>query len=487
MGFELGWEFVTLVKVASITFTGFVNYITSQYRRNCPTSRPFMDHKTFIKWWFGWASSMHIDFRDPCKWCGWDPPILAGDGTHVGFPKSRADVDPIEARQEIPPLQTPHRRLERCFLSVADHRAHLKYLSSKFLQRGVCQMPPSDEEAKTAALMNAFPANCQAALSILIQQQADNSQLISLAHVFKLLSYDSSLSSLLPSVAAPLLQSYLEGEIGKDDALRLLGQYSPELAQLIDSFSVPQLPMAINSLLRHILHRVHLIFTQAIAPEQINPIAGSYDPPRLGRFYYFRPDGQQVRIARPFTMDKKSGRNDEFDDHPVEGACTKKYVKVPPRGSTFLFVWLCPSHGHCYGAHVVHGGEGRKDPAFSLYTHKQTAPSVLFYDFGCSLDEYNLNRESGYFQNTRVYHDLFHSYNHVCSSVYKSVRLPNLRYCNTSICEQFNSYLQSIKCSARNMRQDHFMFFLQFFAHIWNGQKRDATERRLQHAVQAAV
>ena len=145
-------------------------------------------------------------------------------------------------------------------------------------------MPSPVEDAKTAALINAFPANCQAALYIPFQQQADNSQLISLACMLKLLSYDSSLSSLLPSVAAPLLQSLLKGEIEKDDALRLLGQYSPELAQLNDSFSIPQLPMAIHSLLQYILHRIHWIFTQAIAPEQINPVAGSYDPLQLGRF-----------------------------------------------------------------------------------------------------------------------------------------------------------------------------------------------------------
>ena len=225
----------------------------------------------------------------------------------------------------------------------------------------------------------------------------------------------------------------------------------------------------------------------APAAEPACPIPGSYDPPRLGRFYYFREDGQQVRVARPFTIDRKGGLNREHDDLPGDAACSKKYAKVPPRGSTFLFLWFCPSHGHCYGAHVVDGGEGRKDPAFSLYTHKQTAPSVLFYDFGCALDEYNLNRESGFFMNTKVYHDLFHSYNHVCSSVFKSSRIASLQHCNTSNCEQFNSYLQKIKASARNMSQEHFMFYLQFFIHIWNTNKRDTVERRLQHAVHAAV
>ena len=340
MAIELGWEFVTLVSVSSMAFSGFSKYMTSQYLRNNPKSRSFMDTKTFIKSWFGWACCMHIDFRQPCKWCGWDPPILAGDGTHAGLPKSKSSIDPIQKRQDTPPIETPHRRMDMCFLREKHHRDHFRYLTGRYLHRGTPALPPDQEQTRTADLCDALPDSCQAAFLFFIQQGGTHSQLCTLDHVLRLVSYDSSLSAF---------------------------------------------------------------------------------------------------------------------------------------------------HGHCYGAHVVDGGEGRKDPAFSVYTHKQTAPSVLFYDFGCALDEYNLNRESGFFMNTKVNHDLFHSYNHVCSSVFKSSRIASLQHCNTSICKQFNSYLQKIKASARNMSQEHLMFYLQFFIHIWNMNKKDTVERRLQHAVHATV
>ena len=96
MGFEMGWKFVTLVKVASMTVIGFIKYTTSQYLRNCPTTRPFMDLKTFIKWWFVWTSCMKI------------LPNLAVDGTQVGFLKSHVDVDlRISPKHPSPSNPTP--------------------------------------------------------------------------------------------------------------------------------------------------------------------------------------------------------------------------------------------------------------------------------------------------------------------------------------------------------------------------------------------
>ena len=54
-----------------------------------------------------------------------------------------------------------------------------------------------------------------------------------------------------------------------------------------------------------------------------------------------------------------------------------------------------------------------------------------------------------------------------------SRRVPSLDVgINSEICEQFNSYIQKIKYSARSMNQSHFMFYLQFFIHSWNVQKR---------------
>ena len=52
--------------------------------------------------------------------------------------------------------------------------------------------------------------------------------------------------------------------------------------------------------------------------------------------------------------------------------------------------------------------EGRKDPACSAYSYLETAPEEMFNDFSCQLEEYALNREPGYWKNTRFFHDTSH-------------------------------------------------------------------------------
>ena len=102
------------------------------------------------------------------------------------------------------------------------------------------------------------------------------------------------------------------------------------------------------------------------------------------------------------------------------------------------------------------------------------APSVAFYDYSCSLEEYCMNRESGFFKYTRFFHDIFHGYTHNCSPAGKIKVHEKSRAHNTSICEQFNSFLKkAIRKCAMNMTQIHFVFLTQFLVHEWNKMKRD--------------
>ncbi len=121
--------------------------------------------------------------------------------------------------------------------------------------------------------------------------------------------------------------------------------------------------------------------------------------------------------------------------------------------------------------HIVNGSEGRKDPLYSLYSHLEKCPDILYYDNACQLHEYALNRESGYVSNCQMFHDVFHSYGHKCPNVYKSNRL-SLPKANTSIAEQFNSFAQSLKKSSAQMSQSTFVFCLQYFCHMWNLKKK---------------
>ena len=138
-----------------------------------------------------------------------------------------------------------------------------------------------------------------------------------------------------------------------------------------------------------------------------------------------------------------------------------------------MFLWFCPMHGHSYGFHIIESGEGRKDVFSSLYKYIETPPKHIFYDNACQLNEYCLNREPDFFLDTQFWHDLFHSIGHICGFNFRSGRVLGLEGINTEICEQVNSFLQSIKYTSSHLTQEHFMFFVQFFLYILNKNKTE--------------
>ena len=66
-GYEIGWHFVDLVIRSKCSFKSFCDLMTATYLRANQSSRGFMDQKTFIQWWFSWASHQDIEFRQVCR------------------------------------------------------------------------------------------------------------------------------------------------------------------------------------------------------------------------------------------------------------------------------------------------------------------------------------------------------------------------------------------------------------------------------------
>ena len=190
-----------------------------------------------------------------------------------------------------------------------------------------------------------------------------------------------------------------------------------------------------------------------------------YNPKLQGCAYYFTSHGgRMIRDLPSYDIAKTK---------PNIHDCCKSFPEAARSGTTYLFLWFDPLHGHCYGFHIITMSEVRKDPFASAFLYMETPPNEVFYDFSCQLEEYALNREPMFWRGCRFYHDIFHGFSHKCPCVYMSRRVPSLDVgINSEICEQFNSYIQKIKYTARSMNQSHFMFYLQFFIHRWNVQKR---------------
>ncbi|XP_047139988.1 uncharacterized protein LOC124815374 [Hydra vulgaris] len=498
-GYELGWEFVDFV-LSKGTFSGFVNLYSNKYKRRSTSYLPFMSTQTFIDWFFAWASHMHIDFREKCHMCPENQqiPVLACDATKIGISLKNSFVKPIESAELYEIVPTPLRRLDRSFIfnsekldskQFSEARAHLKKICLYILsvENSNYLNFDSDTLKLNSVLVSYIPAECVPSFQLMISESpVPNVLRCSYAKVFKILAADSSLDSLVPirftNEVACICEQFLSN-LGDCELVvkfcYLLRCFSPELARLVEiSSNYNNTPSGdILLLIQYCCNFVKKIHISDVEPNNAEVIEGTYNPPRYGRAYYFEKHGCQIRKMRVFSADKSSSNN-MFDDVPSE-ICNKLFPQVSKKGVSFLFLWFCPIHGHCYGFHIIPGSEGRKDPHASLYTHLEVAPENIVYDFACSLSEFCHNRESGYFKNTSFFHDVFHGYTHKCADVFRCNRLGNFYPINSSICEQFNSFLQNIKYSAKLMTQTHFCFYLQFFIHIWNQRKKNLFEKRI--------
>ena len=105
-GHEIGWEYVYQVMTSRQTFTGFCKILNTRYICSNSLER-FLSPPVFIKWWFGWASNMRIDFREICEMCDGNIDYLTYDGTKIGMGIGKAFITPIEQRINTPQIKFP--------------------------------------------------------------------------------------------------------------------------------------------------------------------------------------------------------------------------------------------------------------------------------------------------------------------------------------------------------------------------------------------
>ena len=481
-GYEVGWEFVEAVLTSKQTFSGFRRITQARYDRySSPIN--FLAVNTLIDWWFAWASAMNIDFIEQCFNCGNKINALAADGTKLGITLKQSNIVPLECEKDHNVVATPKKRYDRTLINNANANNRkqvnifLVNLCQTLLQRGYIE----DNLMEVSNTLTTLPDPVRAVFLKLIQ--CTSTKMIekrNIAHFMLLLLKESSLTNIIPLEYIQQAQSLIDLYESQatiameiDQFVYLSKYFCPELGDLLYSstkLSPDQRPSpCIVKLLEYIVCEIKSITASNVPPLETRTIH-KYNPPKYGRAYYFSKSGNQIRKVRSFSIDLEKGPKENFDDTP-DTHCQKSYPIVSKKGVTYLFLWFCPSHGHCYGYHIITGSEGRKDAANSLYTFLEKAPKYVFYDFACSLDEFVKNRESGFFENTRFFHDIFHGYTHKCSDIFKSNRLLGFKGLNTSICEQFNSFIQCIKASSKLMTQEHFTFYVQFFIKRWNVQR----------------
>lgn len=474
-GDEIGWDFVLDVRKKKTSFSAYCECLSDKYLSYNGQSASFMSRATFVLWFFSWACRMNIDFRkhiDP--FCGHSPKFLAGDGTHVGVTLRNLHIIPIEKPSTNAAVRDCNlRRHDRTFLcsrvgidnsTLRNARSHLLLLAKCALSEVTTQTVSEETlQITNQNLISCLPPN-EAVFKVVdgfIEKVyvADVHQ--ALAVVLKTLTtLDAPVSSVVPFRFLSQFDDVLTSQCNSQYfCCQEVYMYSPELAKLLHVALINGVCNDFINFCRYLISFVRALHSSDSVPSSPEVVPGTYNP-ESGVAYYFSPSGEMLRhlCSYKVTDDKSDG-------------CTKLYPRVSHGGFSYAFFWFCPIHGHCYGFHVIDGAEGRKDPFASLVKYMPVAPREVFYDFCCSLAEYSLNREPGFFCNTRFWHDIFHGYTHKCSAAYNSSRIPSLSRLNTEICEQFNAYLQCIKYTASHLSQSHFVFFVQFFMFLWNEQK----------------
>ena len=149
----------------------------------------------------------------------------------------------------------------------------------------------------------------------------------------------------------------------------------------------------------------------------LSRILQHYNPELIACAYYFTSHGGRIRDLQSYDIAKTK---------PDIHDCCKSFPEAARSGTTYLFLWFDPLHGHCYGFHIITMSEGRKDPFASALLYLENHPIEVFYDFSCQLEEYDLNREPMFWRGCRFYHDIFHGFSHKCPFVYMSRQVPIL-------------------------------------------------------------
>ena len=95
-----------------------------------------------------------------------------------------------------------------------------------------------------------------------------------------------------------------------------------------------------------------------------------------------------------------------------------------------------------------------------------TAPKLVIYDNACSLMDYCMNRDPGFFRNTKFLVDRFHWKNHTgCSPALNISKHETFKKINSEANEQQNALLKKLKPQVSYMNPENFVKTMKLY--IW--------------------
>lgn len=247
----------------------------------------------------------------------------------------------------------------------------------------------------------------------------------------------------------------------------------------------------LRDLLLHAMEGVALMLTSPLKQWPFN-----VDDPSAGTHYnrddfLFDPEGRVGVLAfdglfgihRPLDVDLDpprskwySGRNKKgLKDNHRAASCTDKdkvRLVLPGRTGGWQFV-LDPVSGRCLGATEHLENENMSDRIRILSkvcSMPLVKPTVLVHDDACHFEDYMRRHHRNTFQSVRhIVCDRFHQKNHKCHKCrYTRAQESILNGINTSICEQFNSWIRGLNPFLNNVGPTRHRFWVEQAILHWN-------------------
>jgi hypothetical protein len=173
------------------------------------------------------------------------------------------------------------------------------------------------------------------------------------------------------------------------------------------------------------------------------------NPAMTGIRYFATEHGRSVNSSWPLS--EVSISKFTQTETSCDGCTKKRLAYFAHSQRTSIWINLCMIHEHVVGFHLIHSQEGRRDALVPIYRFWESPPLAIWNDFGCGCEESGLNWLPEYFHNVQHFHDMFHGFSHTsCSEKFSSRRLPTFSAINTSLMEQFNSFLQPVRALVKS-------------------------------------
>ncbi|KAK4692799.1 hypothetical protein P7C70_g9056, partial [Phenoliferia sp. Uapishka_3] len=470
-----------------VPFSAWVKSVHSKYA-DVTTSRPFVVAKTFVKLWVEFVRLQDLKADLGCPTCGPNPRHVIADGLTLAYlrrhmlptlhPPTRtteeSEVRLHHAVQEQQVFQPKVRKaLRRALeaysletLAVSDREDF--DISTQALQIMVDMHGDDEVEAQLALdLLNSVDTGFTAAN--LPRRQFRSV----MAPIILLLKHASAVESCLQMAPPPghrYLRQFATRNINTHVQADALARRNPAFAQTWRGFTEADIviPNSIVSLGAFVYNRAFATAAQLSDGNRAYPaFAEAESDWRITGSSYGQP---KIRLRPKYRNIDKAPREKAAPD---ERSCQKHYDAFGKGRLTGGVLALWCTHGYCLGWHAIPFGEGRNDVFAAIFSHWETAPLVIVYDFACSLAPYSLNREYDFYRNTLFAIDELHQHDHSrCSSAcfldtYMSED-PDLLRLKSSIAECGNAGLKRIRKSVSYCGQRNALAVIGTYLFVWN-------------------